>query len=64
MNPLLQTILPFFREESGPTYTEYAVLLGLIIVICIGVITTFGQNVHQWFFFSRDGLAPVPLAVP
>jgi pilus assembly protein Flp/PilA len=39
----------FLVNEDGPTATEYAVMLALIIVVAIGVITTLGTNVQQTF---------------
>ncbi|MGZ0172840.1 MAG: Flp family type IVb pilin [Planctomycetales bacterium] len=31
-------------SEDGPTAVEYAVMMALIIVVCIGAITTIGTN--------------------
>lgn len=39
----------FLRSEEGPTATEYAVMLALIIVLCMGVITSIGTNVSGIF---------------
>jgi pilus assembly protein Flp/PilA len=41
--------LSFLRNEDGPTAVEYAVMLALIIVVCIGAITTLGQNANATF---------------
>ena len=35
----------FLKSEDGPTATEYAVMLALIIVVCITVITSLGNKV-------------------
>jgi pilus assembly protein Flp/PilA len=35
-------ILRFLQDESGPTATEYAVMLALIIGSCIAAITLVG----------------------
>ena len=35
--------------EDGPTAVEYAVMLALIIVVCIGVIGTLGTNANATF---------------
>ena len=32
----------FFGDDEGATAVEYAVMLALIIVVCIGAITSFG----------------------
>ena len=42
-------VADFLRREDGPTAVEYAVLLSLIIVVCIGAITTLGQNANGTF---------------
>jgi pilus assembly protein Flp/PilA len=39
----------FIRKEDGPTAVEYAVMLALIIVVCLGAITTLGQNANTTF---------------
>ena len=39
----------FLRSEDGPTATEYAVMLALIIVVCIGAITGIGNTVSGMF---------------
>ena len=39
----------FLQSEDGPTAVEYAVMLALIIVVCIGAITTIGQNANGVF---------------
>jgi pilus assembly protein Flp/PilA len=37
------------KAEDGPTAVEYAVMLALIIVVCIGAITTLGNNANSTF---------------
>ena len=39
----------FLRSEDGPTAVEYAVMLALIIVVCIGAITALGSNANKTF---------------
>ena len=46
---LTQVIVSFVKGEEGPTAVEYAVMLALIIVVCIGAITTLGGNANQTF---------------
>ncbi len=41
----------FLRDEDGPTAVEYAVMLALIIVVCIGAITALGTNASNTFSF-------------
>ena len=37
-------LLRFFRDESGPTAVEYAVMLALIICVCLGAVGFFGST--------------------
>jgi pilus assembly protein Flp/PilA len=49
MNRLYSFVNDFLKNEDGPTAVEYAVMLALIIVVCIGAITTLGGNANQSF---------------
>jgi len=49
MRKLGQLAVDFLRREDGPTAVEYAVMLALIIVVCIGAITTLGTNANKTF---------------
>jgi len=42
-------VVRFIEREEGPTAVEYAVMLALIIVVCLGAITTLGQNSNGTF---------------
>ena len=42
-------VVRFLKNEDGPTAVEYAVMLALIIVVCLGAITTLGQNANSTF---------------
>jgi pilus assembly protein Flp/PilA len=44
-----QVAVQFLQAEDGPTAVEYAVMLALIIVVCLGAITTLGQNANSTF---------------
>ena len=44
-----QFVVNFLKQEDGPTAVEYAVMLALIIVVCIGTITTLGTNANKTF---------------
>jgi len=46
---LIRRSVCFLRREDGPTAVEYAVMLALIIVVCIGAITTLGSNANSTF---------------
>jgi len=49
MNTLANRIRKFIVSEDGPTAVEYAVMLALILVACIAVVTSLGQNVSTTF---------------
>jgi len=42
-------VAEFIEREDGPTAVEYAVMLALIIVVCLGAITTLGNNANSTF---------------
>jgi len=44
-----QFAVEFLKREDGPTAVEYAVMLALIIVVCIGAVTTLGSNASKTF---------------
>jgi len=54
-------IVSHFRQlltsEDGPAAVEYAVMLALILVACIAVLTTLGQNVNSTFSTVNGSLA-------
>jgi len=49
MRKLGNFVVNFLQREDGPTAVEYAVMLALIIVVCIGAITTLGKNANSTF---------------
>jgi pilus assembly protein Flp/PilA len=49
MGTLSNFVVEFLKREDGPTAVEYAVMLALIIVVCIGAITTLGKNANTTF---------------
>ena len=46
---LKRGVVKFLKSEDGPTAVEYAVMLALIIVVCIGAITTLGTKANTTF---------------
>jgi pilus assembly protein Flp/PilA len=49
MSKLGEFVVDFLQAEDGPTAVEYAVMLALIVVVCIGAITTLGGNANKVF---------------
>jgi pilus assembly protein Flp/PilA len=39
----------FLVDDGGPTSTEYAVMLALIIMVCLTAITLLGQKINGVF---------------
>lgn len=49
MKALWNRTKAFLISEDGPTATEYAVMLALIIVVSIAILTTLGETVRDRF---------------
>ena len=49
MRRFTQFAFDFLKREDGPTAVEYAVMLALIIVVCIGAITALGTAANNTF---------------
>jgi len=49
MNTFLARAKSFLKSEDGPTATEYAVMLALIIIVALGAITGLGTTVDGIF---------------
>jgi len=49
MRKITEAVVNFLKAEDGPTAVEYAVMLALIIVVCLGAITTLGNNANGTF---------------
>ncbi len=46
----------FLASEDGPTATEYAVMLALIIAVCIWVVVPLGARVSLPFWYIEGVL--------
>lgn len=57
MSQVLNLAKRFLKSEDGPTATEYAVMLALIIVAAIGTITLLGGEVDRIFGDVQGSLA-------
>jgi len=49
MKRCYEQLVRFVAAEDGPTAAEYAVMLALIIVVCVGAIGTLGGNANKTF---------------
>ncbi len=59
---MVNFIRNFVRNEDGPTAVEYAVMLALIVVVCIGAITTLGGNANKTFTAVAGAVNPITTA--
>lgn len=50
----MKRILEFLRRDDGPTAVEYAVMLAMIVMVCIGAIVLLGQNTSSSFTDSSS----------
>lgn len=46
---MMNRIREFLKSEDGPTATEYAVMLALIVLAAIGAMTALGGKVNTIF---------------
>jgi pilus assembly protein Flp/PilA len=49
MKGVTKNVRRFIQEENGPTATEYAVMLALIIVVALLAIGALGSKVNTMF---------------
>ena len=49
MKKFAMNAVAFLKEEDGPTAVEYAVMLALIVVVCIGSVKLIGTNANTTF---------------
>ena len=57
MKKFADSVKKFIVSEDGPTAVEYAVMMALIIVVCIGTVTTVGTNTKGKFDKVKDALS-------
>jgi pilus assembly protein Flp/PilA len=46
----------FVRGEDGATAVEYAVMLALILIVCIGAITLVGGGTFNYWLNNQNQL--------
>ncbi|MCP4248836.1 MAG: Flp family type IVb pilin [bacterium] len=59
MKSIVKRAKSFLKSEDGPTATEYAVMLALIIVVAIAAVSSLGTKVSQ-MFSAVDGTLTAP----
>ena len=56
MQLISAAIRSFVRNEEGATMVEYALMLALIAVVCIGAVTLVGTGANGSFTSSAGSL--------
>ena len=56
MKKVIARAKEFVRSEDGPTATEYAVMLALIVAVVIGVVAILGRQAKEAFQGASDAL--------
>jgi pilus assembly protein Flp/PilA len=46
----------FARSEEGPTATEYAIMLALIVVVSISVVMSIGNRISGLYVIIEDAM--------
>jgi pilus assembly protein Flp/PilA len=57
MSKIFSVAVRFLHSEDGPTATEYAVMLALIIMVALGAITGIGVKLDS-IYTSLDSQLP------
>jgi pilus assembly protein Flp/PilA len=57
MRRLSSSIRSFLAHEDGPTAVEYAVILALILLVCIGAVHWLGSSTGTSFSNSAQSIA-------
>lgn len=45
----MQAIIKFLTRDDGPTAVEYAIMLAMIVLVCIGAIQSVGSQTNALF---------------
>ena len=56
---MLRSLIQLLRSEDGPTAVEYAVLLALIVIACVGSVTSLAIATGGSFNNSAAQIASV-----
>jgi pilus assembly protein Flp/PilA len=56
---MINKMINFFKDEEGATMVEYALMLALIAIVCIGVVSLLGSSASNVF---SNAAAQLPAA--
>ena len=54
---MIRFLKKLLKEEDGPTAVEYAVMLAMIVIVCIGAIRSVGNATSESFENSAEEIA-------
>jgi pilus assembly protein Flp/PilA len=54
----MRMIQDFVVDEHGATSIEYALIATIFAIVCVGAVTTLGDNVSVMWFKIGSSLAP------
>jgi len=57
MKTTIRQVRRFLESEDGPSAVEYAVMLGLIVVVCLTAIKSIGTESSEVFSKVAAGIA-------
>lgn len=57
MNQIMNSVKNFLVSEDGPTAVEYAIMLALIVIVCIGAVQSIGQKANAKFSAAGAALS-------
>ena len=56
MTKFVNSVKNFLVSEDGPTAVEYAIMLALIVIVCIGAVQSIGQSANSKFQDANNAL--------
>lgn len=56
MTNVLTSVKNFLVSEDGPTAVEYAIMLALIVIVCIGAVQNIGTSANAKFNAANAAL--------
>jgi pilus assembly protein Flp/PilA len=60
MRKPFEAIVGFVAREDGPTAVEYAVVLGLIVVVCVAAVALLGMGASDIYTGAGVGAGSTP----
>ena len=57
MSKFVTSVKNFLVSEDGPTAVEYAIMLALIVIVCIGAVQSIGKNANTKFTAAATALS-------